>query len=78
VLVGLDVVTPNPILLLITLFAGFELYRRWERRRNPTAMQTGYYSVSPRNRLAVGAVYVGLIAVLALGMHFTYLHRTIS
>jgi Zn-dependent protease len=41
-LVVLDFVAPNPILLIITLVAGFELYRRWERaasrqrRRPPT------------------------------------------
>ncbi len=74
----LDFVSPNPVLLIITLVAGFELYRRWERRRNPTAAQSAYYTVSPRNRMIVGAVYVGLIILLAVGMHFTYLHRTIS
>lgn len=77
-MVVLDFVSPNPVLLIITLVAGFELYRRWERRRNPTAAQSAYYTVSPRNRMIVGAVYVGLIILLALGMHFTYLHRTIS
>jgi Zn-dependent protease len=77
-MVVLDFVSPNPVLLIITLVAGFELYRRWERRRNPTAAQTAYYKVSPRNRMIVGAVYVGLIVVLAVGMHFTYLHRTIG
>jgi Zn-dependent protease len=77
-MVVLDFVSPNPILLIITLVAGFELYRRWERRRNPTAAQTAYYAVSPRNRMIVGAVYIGLIILLAVGMHFTYLHRTIS
>ena len=77
-MVVLDFVSPNPVLLIITLVAGFELYRRWERRRNPTAAQSAYYTVSPRNRMIVGAVYVGLIIFLAVGMHVTYLHRTIS
>jgi hypothetical protein len=77
-MVLLDFDSPNPILLLITLVAGFELYRRWERRRSPTAAQTAYYAVSARNRMIVGAVYIGLVIVLAVGMHFTYLHRTIS
>jgi Zn-dependent protease len=77
-LVVLDFVAPNPILLIITLLAVYELYRRWEHRRSPTAAQTAYYRVSPRNRLIVGAVYIGLIVLLALGMHATYLHRTIA
>ena len=76
-LVALDVLAPNPILLLITIVAVYELYRRWQQRRSPTAAQTDYYRVSPRNRALVGAVYVGLIVVLALGMHAVYLHRAI-
>ena len=77
-LVVLDFVAPNPILLIITLLSAFTLYRRWEQRRSPTAAQTAYYRVSPRHRVAVAAVYIGLIVLLALGMHATYLHRTIS
>jgi Zn-dependent protease len=77
-MVVLDFVAPNPILLIITLIAAFSLYRRWEQRRSPSATQTAYYKVSPRNRLLVATVYIGLIVVLAIGMHFTYLHRTLS
>ena len=51
-LVVLDFVAPNPILLIITLFAAYELYRRWERAGSPTPEQAAYYRVSPRNRLA--------------------------
>jgi beta-phosphoglucomutase-like phosphatase (HAD superfamily) len=40
-------------------------------------MQTAYYRVSPRNRIIIGAAYLGLIAALAIGMHFTYVHRAI-
>jgi Zn-dependent protease len=76
-IVALDFLEPNPILLIITLFAGFEVYRRWEHRRNPTPEQLAYYRVAPRARLAVGAVYIGLIVLLAIGMHATYVHRTI-
>ena len=62
-----DFVAPNAILLIITLFSGYELYRRWERRRNPSPEQTAYYRVSPRHRLLVGAVYIGLIVALTGG-----------
>ena len=75
--VALDFLEPNPILLIVTLFAAFEIYRRWEHRRNPTAAQIAYYRVAPRARLAVAAVYIGLIVLLALGMNATYVHRTI-
>ena len=77
-LVLLEFLQPNPILLIICLVAGFDLYHRWHRRNSPTANQATYYQVSPRNRMIIGAVYLALIAGLAIGMHFTYLHRTIS
>jgi Zn-dependent protease len=77
-MVFLDFVEPNPILLIITLVAAFSLFRRWEQRRSPSAAQTAYYTVSPRNRLIVASVYIGLIVALAIGMHLTYLHRTFS
>ena len=77
-LVTLEFITPNPILLIICVVAGYDLYHRWQKRRSPTAAQTAYYRVSPRNRIIVGAAYLGLIALLAVGMHFTYVHRTIS
>ena len=55
--------------MLIVLFAGLETYRRWQQRKARSLAQAAYYRVSPRNRLIVGAVYLGLIAALALGMH---------
>jgi Zn-dependent protease len=77
-LVTLEFITPNPVLLIICLVAAYDLYHRWQKRRSPTAAQTAYYRVSPRNRALVGAAYLGLIVLLAVGMHFTYVHRTIG
>jgi Zn-dependent protease len=77
-LVLLEFITPNPILLVICLVAAYDLYHRWRRRRTPTLAQSAYYRVSPRNRVLIGAAYLGLIAALAVGMHFTYIHRTIA
>jgi Zn-dependent protease len=77
-LVLLEFLEPNPVLLIICVFAGYNLYQRWNNRRSPSAQQTAYYRVSPRNRMLIGATYIGLIVALALGMHFTYIHRTIS
>jgi Zn-dependent protease len=76
-LVLLEFLQPNPVLLIICLVAAFDLYHRWQRRNSPAAKQAAYYQVSPRNRMIIGAVYLALIAGLAIGMHFTYLHRTI-
>jgi Zn-dependent protease len=67
-LVAMVFVFPNPILLIIVLFGGLETWRRWKQRKTRSLEQAAYYRVSPRNRLLVAAVYIGLIAVLALGM----------
>jgi Zn-dependent protease len=76
-LVTLEFITPNPILLIICLVAAYDLYHRWQKRNSPTMMQTAYYRVTPRNRIIIGAAYLGLIVALAIGMHFTYVHRAI-
>lgn len=72
-LVGLMFVFPNPIMLLILLFGGMETWRRWKARKAPGAQE--YYRVAPHNRLIVAAVYLGLIALLALGMAETHIER---
>jgi Zn-dependent protease len=68
----------SPFLLLVAAFAGFELWRRWQHRRSRTLQSAAYYRVPPRARVAIGLLYIGLIAVLALGMELSYVTRTIS
>jgi Zn-dependent protease len=72
-LVALLFVIPNPILLIIVALGAFETYRRWRQRKTRSLEQAAYYRVSPRNRLLIGAVYVGLIVLLALGMADTHI-----
>ena len=72
-LVALVFVFPNPILLIIVLFGGLETWRRWKQRRTRSLEQAAYYRVSPRNRLLVAAVYIGLIVALAIGMDAAHL-----
>jgi len=67
-LVALVLLLPNPILFIILVFGGLETYRRWKQRKTRSLEQAAYYRVSPRNRLLVAAVYVGLIVLLAAGM----------
>lgn len=73
VLVALLFIVPNPILMIIVLLGAMETYRRWQARKTRSLGQAAYYRVSPRNRLLVGTVYVGLIVVLALGMHQSHI-----
>jgi Zn-dependent protease len=67
---------PNPILILFLLFGGMETWRRWKLRGTGEEGNEAYYRVTPRQRLLVGLVYVGLIALLALGMDATFLDRS--
>ena len=60
----------NPILIFIAILGGMELWRRWRMRKTPEG--EAYYAVEPKNRLLVGLVYFGLIALLALGMAATF------
>jgi len=74
--VTLMLLWPNPILILIVLLGGLELYRRWKSRREGMDGNPAYYAVRPAHRLAVGIVYVGLIVALAAGMDATFLDRS--
>ena len=75
ILVGLVLVWHNPIVLLILLVGGAELWRRWRERRNPEA--ASYYRVTPWQRAAVAVTYVGLAALLLVAMSATHIPRSI-
>jgi Zn-dependent protease len=61
------------IILLILVFGGREVWRRWKLRKTRSLEQAAYYRVAPRHRLLVGAVYIGLIVMLAFGMEQTHI-----
>ena len=69
-------VWPNPILILIVLLGGMETFRRWKHRKAGMEGNAEYYRVKPAHRALVGAVYVGLIVLLALGMDVSHVERT--
>ncbi len=77
-LIPLAFLFPNPVILLILVFAGFETYKRWKLRRSGEAGQQAYYRVRPLDRALVAAAYLSLVALLVVGMHATLLSRTIS
>jgi Zn-dependent protease len=70
-MVGLVVVAPNPLLLLIVVLGGLDLWRRW-RERGATG---DYYRLPVWQRATVGVVYLGLAVVLGLAMSATYVER---
>jgi Zn-dependent protease len=75
--VALAFAFPNPIILLIAVVGAFDVYGRWNRRRHGGEVSRAYYTVRARDRALVGAVYLGLIALLVLGMDATHLERSI-
>ena len=77
-MIPLAIVFPNPIILLILVFAGLETYKRWRQRRSGGVTQHAYYRVRPLDRALVAAVYLSLVALLVVGMHATLVARTIS
>jgi Zn-dependent protease len=72
VMVALLLITGNTFLLIFIVLGGMDVWRRWKLRSTRSLEQAAYYRVSPRNRLLVGAVYIGLIAILAAGMEQAY------
>jgi Zn-dependent protease len=77
-IIPLALIFPNPIILLVLVFAGFETYRRWKLRRVGGVQQWAYYRVRPLHRLLVAAVYLSLLVLLVVGMHATTLTKTFA
>ena len=71
-MVGLVVVRPNPILVLIVVIGGIDLWNRWRARGDAG----DYYRLSVGQRVTVAVVYLGLVAALGLAMSLTHVERT--
>jgi Zn-dependent protease len=67
---------PNPIIILIALFAIFETYRRFKARKNGEEGNEAYYRVTARQRVGVGVVYLALIVVCVIGMDVSFVDRS--
>jgi Zn-dependent protease len=66
------------IIFIIMIFGAREVWYRWKLRQTRSLEQAAYYRVTPRARLAVASVYIGLLVLLAAGMDTAYISRTIS
>jgi len=74
-LLGLVFVRPNPILIIILIISGMELWQRWRIRNHPEVQ--GYYKVTPRRRAIMAVLYFGLAILLVLGMNATHFDRNL-
>jgi hypothetical protein len=72
-MVALLFATQNIFLLIFIVLGGMETWRRWKLRGTRSLEQAAYYRVSPRNRLLVATVYIGLIVLLAFGMYESHI-----
>ena len=73
----LMVVWFSPILILVLLLGGTEVYGRLKawRAKDPAALR--FHAVTPRDRGLILAVYLILVVGLSVGAYATYLPRTI-
>ena len=71
-MVGLVVVNPNPLLVIIVVLGGLDLWSRWRSRGEAG----DYYRLSVGQRAAVAVVYLGLIAALGVAMSASHVERT--
>jgi Zn-dependent protease len=74
-LVALTIVAPNPILIIVLLFGGMDVWQRWKTRDHPELQ--GYYRIAPWQRATVGVVYLGLAASLAVAMSATHIEKDV-
>jgi Zn-dependent protease len=72
VLVAMTVAHPNFLLVMILLLS---LPRLWFLLRPKSEAERRYFEVAPGRRLAMGALYFGLIAALVGGMHVSHIPR---
>jgi Zn-dependent protease len=70
-IVALAVLSPNPILIIIVIIGGLELWRRWRER----GQRPEYYRLPVWQRVVVAVVYIGLIAVLGVAVSATHVER---
>jgi Zn-dependent protease len=75
-MIPLALIFPNPIILIIVVFAALETMKRWRARRQGGPEQRAYYKVRAIDRTLVAAVYLSLIALLVVGMDATHLKAT--
>jgi Zn-dependent protease len=72
-LVALTFAFPNPIMILILLLGGMETWHRFKARNTPESK--AFHDIPRSTRIGVAVVYLGLAALLAVGMSETFLER---
>ena len=74
-LLAFEFIYPSPVIPIVLILGGIELWRRWRYRNSPASR--AYNALLPQQRFAIGAFYVALVAVTIVGAHATYIARSI-
>jgi Zn-dependent protease len=65
---------PNPILFLFVILGGMEAWRRLRAWRAGDAATAAYYAITRSQRTIVAITYLGLAALLVVGMAHSHVH----
>jgi len=74
-LVVVEIYYPSPVVPLVLILGGAELWRRWANRNSPASR--AYRSLAASQRWAVGAFYLLLVVVTIAGAHAMYVARSL-
>jgi Zn-dependent protease len=74
-LLAFEFIYPSPVIPIVLILGGMELWRRWRYRNSPASK--AYNALFPQQRLVIGAFYVALVAVTIVGAHATYVARSL-
>jgi Zn-dependent protease len=74
-LVGFEVLFPSPVVLIVLVLGGFELWHRWRNRNSPASR--AYHSLLPAQRWTVATIYLLLIGAAIVGAQLTYVARSL-
>jgi Zn-dependent protease len=75
-LLGVEFYRPSPVIPILLVLGGYELYRRW-RSRDSEASRV-YFALQPGQRVKIGTAYLVVVGVILIGMHLTYTQRHFS
>jgi Zn-dependent protease len=67
---------PSPVIPIVLILGGVELWRRWRYRNSPSSR--AYHALLPQQRLAIAAFYLVLVGVTIFGAHATYVARSLN
>ena len=74
-LLAFEFIYPSPVIPIVLILGGIELWRRWRYRNTPASR--AYNALLPQQRLAIGAFYITLVAITIVGAHATYIARSL-